>query len=392
VKIGDFAIKHKLTIDSVRHYIDLGLILPEKRGSHFFFGGECDEDIREVLSLKEYGFSLMEIRQMLNIKRLTNPAGYEKNLYYLQFFQTKLKDISDKISRLHKSEEKLKERLDKVSESKSDNKNFLGISLNVLKYLSCPYCRSALNLKSGNIVDNRVASGELSCNCGRKYSIEDGILISDRTQPMENPFGDNIDGFFFQYLQEIDREYIDHLVKDIRWLKNKFAKVRKPGQTFLDIGVGYGAFLRNIYPDLMGDSIYISVDHNISILRSLKKMLEEINPQKEIVLICCDMADIPLGDSTVDTLIDIGGSSSFNQNNEANLLAGIKPLLKGSSQLLGLYVISGPGRYDKNFQLPEIQSRQLDLGFEILDMRVSQPGGTKIPGHYICHQRNITWG
>jgi len=394
VKIGDFALKYNLTIDTVRHYIDKGLILPEKRGSFFSFTSESEEDIKEILSLKEYGFSLVEIRQMLNIKRLTNPVAYEKNQYYVQFFKTKLQEITENIIKLQRSEEKIKTQLVQVSENRPEEKQALGVSMDALKLLSCPDCRSALNLRSGNIADNRVVSGEFACGCGRKYLIEDGILVSDRTEPMENPFGDNIDGFFFKYLQEMDREYIDLLVKDIRWLKTKFIKVQKQkqSQTFLDIGVGYGAFLRNIYPNLREDSLYIAVDHNINILRSLKQMLEAIHPRKKIVLICCDMADIPLGDGTVDTLVDIGGSSSFNQIKEDNLLVGIKRLLKGNSQLLGLYLINGPGKQDKNFQLPEIQSQHLDMELENLDMRVSQAGGSRVPGHYVCHQRIALWG
>lgn len=37
MRIGKLAEKNKLSIDAIRHYIDLALLVPEKRGGHYFF-------------------------------------------------------------------------------------------------------------------------------------------------------------------------------------------------------------------------------------------------------------------------------------------------------------------------------------------------------------------
>ena len=36
MKIGKFGELNNISIDTIRHYMDLGLIIPEKKGGHYF--------------------------------------------------------------------------------------------------------------------------------------------------------------------------------------------------------------------------------------------------------------------------------------------------------------------------------------------------------------------
>ena len=41
MRIGKFAESNKISIDTIRHYMEFGLIIPEKKGSHYHFDGRA---------------------------------------------------------------------------------------------------------------------------------------------------------------------------------------------------------------------------------------------------------------------------------------------------------------------------------------------------------------
>ena len=67
MKIGKFGEVNNLSIDTIRHYMDLSLIIPEKRGT-LFFDEYCQTDLELILHYKDLGFSLNEIKELFFIK------------------------------------------------------------------------------------------------------------------------------------------------------------------------------------------------------------------------------------------------------------------------------------------------------------------------------------
>ncbi|HDR7607879.1 TPA: MerR family transcriptional regulator, partial [Bacillus mycoides] len=78
MKIGKFGEKNNLSIDAIRHYMDLGLIIPEKKGGHYFFDEYCQKDVELILEYKWLGFSLNEIKELFLYKSLAKSINYEK--------------------------------------------------------------------------------------------------------------------------------------------------------------------------------------------------------------------------------------------------------------------------------------------------------------------------
>ena len=87
MKIGQFAKRNKVSIDTIRHYMDLNLIFPEKNGSYYHFDQACQNDFDDLIHLKTLGFSLSEISKILIYKRIGNLTDVEKRDSFLSFFR-----------------------------------------------------------------------------------------------------------------------------------------------------------------------------------------------------------------------------------------------------------------------------------------------------------------
>ncbi|MDK2807355.1 MAG: hypothetical protein PWP24_84 [Clostridiales bacterium] len=96
MRIGSFVKKNHTTIDTIRHYIELGLLLPEKSGAVYDFDERCQDDLEEIFSFKEMGFSLQDIKFILYFKRLAKLTSYQEDDYFSQLFHNKQNELSKK--------------------------------------------------------------------------------------------------------------------------------------------------------------------------------------------------------------------------------------------------------------------------------------------------------
>lgn len=109
MKIGEFSRKNNISIETVRHYIDLELINPYKKGGQYDFDENSQRSLNKVLELKSYGFTLNEIKSILIYESLGKFTLEDSNLLK-NIFKLKEKEISKKIQQLLRMEEKLKNK------------------------------------------------------------------------------------------------------------------------------------------------------------------------------------------------------------------------------------------------------------------------------------------
>lgn len=62
MKIGKFGEVNNISIDTIRHYMDLSLIIPEKEDT--IFDEYCQTDLELIIYYKDLGFSLNEIKEL----------------------------------------------------------------------------------------------------------------------------------------------------------------------------------------------------------------------------------------------------------------------------------------------------------------------------------------
>ncbi|WP_040536878.1 MerR family transcriptional regulator [Schleiferilactobacillus shenzhenensis] len=64
MQLAEFVAMNQTTRDTVRHYIDLGLLTPQKQGKNYAFTAADTADFAEIVELKEMGFSLAAIQSI----------------------------------------------------------------------------------------------------------------------------------------------------------------------------------------------------------------------------------------------------------------------------------------------------------------------------------------
>jgi DNA-binding transcriptional MerR regulator/ubiquinone/menaquinone biosynthesis C-methylase UbiE len=380
MRIGKFGKMNKLSIDTIRHYMDLGLIMPVKQGGHYFFDERCQNDLELILEFKGMGFSLTEIKMIFHYKNLGKITDYEKNADYQSLFFDKYEKLENEIQNLLAIKDKLKQQLDHLSTKSNVSNSVIGIDFRVLKMLKCLNCDEQLTLQDGFISRNQITEGKLSCDCGVEYVIESGILrVGNPNQPnVDFPLENNIS----DYINETDPIYLENVNKGLHWSKRKLDQVDLHNKVILDLGSGVGFFLRNIYHQLPDDCLYIAVDHSLERHQYLKNSLERTGISKgKFLFICSDFLEIPIQDHSVDVVIDQTGTSNYSFEHEDFLLRDVDLLVKQEGYLLGSYLAFKnfsykskiETKYRDNFLVDKIKKNISELKYKMLEDHTSDP-------------------
>ncbi|PFO08043.1 methyltransferase [Bacillus sp. AFS076308] len=377
MRIGKFGKVNDLSIDTIRHYMDLGLIVPEKQGGHYFFDERCQMDLDLILELKKMGFRLNEMKMIFHYKNFAKLTDYGVDAYYQSIFLKKYEELDHEIKMLAEARDRLKQKVALLSTSSQETSCALGVDLTVLAMLRCVKCAGHLTLQDGVISRNQIIEGKLSCDCGEEYPIESGIVkVGKRVKPV-TPLVNSIP----EYIQETDPMYLENMNIGLHWLKRKLDQVNLTKKVILELGSGSGFFLRNIYQDLPEDCLYIAVEHNIERHLFLKNFLEKAGIKRKILFICADFLEIPLPSHMVDMVVDHTGTSNYSFEHEAFLLDEVDSLVKPDGYLLGSYLVFKnfshkskiEARNRDNFTINTIRKNISHLKYKAQDERISEP-------------------
>jgi DNA-binding transcriptional MerR regulator/SAM-dependent methyltransferase len=370
MRIGVFASHLHTTIDTIRHYMAMDLILPEKLGGQYDFDARCQVEYEDVQHFKKLGFTLAEIQQIVAFKRIGKLTEYEKSLYYRSLFSDKLTDLEHAIETYEASRNAVVQALNEL-EIPSDPAVSFGVPISALDRLASPVCGRPLILESGSVKWEQVMKGILKCEAGcASFQISEGILMAEdcfegEQTPLEDPF--EIEA----YIQKTDQSYLNTIYKGLSWVGHHVPLESFSGMTFVELGVGHGFFLRHFYEDLPKDAFYFAVDRDLNRLRWLKRRLERAGLGKKVILVACDFEHMPLKNGCADVLVDYSGSSNYAFEHEDFLLDRVAPLLNDKTILMASYItfekFSSKSKiepkYRHGFTLRFILERIKSLGF-----------------------------
>lgn len=377
MKIGKFGEVNNLSIDTIRHYMELNLIIPEKKGGHYFFDEYCQTDLELIIHYKDLGFSLNEIKELFFYKNLAKSMNYEKDTFYQSLFKLKYDKMEQEIELLEKKRDKLKGVLHDLLLTNETSNTIIGIDLSILHLLTCSKCRQKLILQDGIINNNQITEGKLICNCGEEYIITSGIITAGKSFKANERT--SLEDTISDYIHETDNAYLENMLKEGEWAKKKLIHLDLNNKLILDIGSGLGFFLRSIYEELPEDCLYIAVDRDFNKLLFLKDVLARKNPRRNILFICADFLNIPIQNRSVDIVIDHSGTSNYSFEHADFLLHELNPLFKSNCYLLSLFILFKnfslnsqiTNNFRANFTLSKIKKEIQNLQFQSIDESTS---------------------
>ncbi|MCF9035230.1 MerR family transcriptional regulator [Acinetobacter nectaris] len=96
MNIGQFSKKYKVSLDTLRFYEKINLLTPHRKPSGYR-DYQCvhEEQIKFILCLKEIGFSLREIQEVLTLA--AKPANQKCKDLSNKILQNKVKELNDSI-------------------------------------------------------------------------------------------------------------------------------------------------------------------------------------------------------------------------------------------------------------------------------------------------------
>lgn len=334
MRIGEFSKKTNSSIDTVRHYITLGLLVPTKDGKYFKFDDKCFSDLNRIKEMKEMDFTLQEIKNILLLSRFSKLSLGQEKQHYRSFFKNKMKSLIKHKEKLEDKITRLDEKIKTLDVEFQQDPIRLGVDLSFLQNLYCPSCQKILKLDQADIQENMIINGEMSCSCGYKIEVKEGIIIDKESMKVTQEADEK---YVIRYVDETDSHFLDNLYAAMEWCSRTIQLDQS--KIMLELGVGNGIFLSHIYNDLPDDLTYIAVDYDFNKLKYLKKVFERSGVKKKVIFICSDYVGMPIKHHSVDYVVDFFGMSNYSFRNNEVLHREVENYYNEHCTILGSYML-----------------------------------------------------
>jgi DNA-binding transcriptional MerR regulator len=389
VKIGQFSKKFKISIDTIRHYIDLGLIVPIKNGRTYIFNEQCEKDLLLTIKLKNWGFRLKDIKQYLHIQRIGSASKMDDITYLVNQLNTRVSELDKEIAILSQQRVAVLSEIDYLQDMVFTTNQNKGIPFDILNVIKCKKCLSVFKIiPSYERYNNEIVKGDLECSCGNVLKIENGMVIGKNYfKNRYVPFQVNSDNFYKDYVMSTNPIFLDQIYKSIEWIStilhdtNCMSHKRHDSKTIMELGVGSGLFLKKYYNKIGKDDIYIAVDHDIKRIKLVKDLIDKKNSGKRTLFVVSDFEEIPIAYESIDIIIDFYSSASYSIESKKPLVSIAKDYLSKDGLYIGVYATYKQLKSfgieavtDKNaFILHHVKKRIEEAGLRIIDDNLSEP-------------------
>lgn len=303
MRIGTFAQRNGISQDTVRYYLERGLLVARKKGMQYFFTKEDEQDLRNILDWKKLEFSLTSILELLTLRRLSGEHSDSYQNYYRSFLEKKQQEVAAARETLDVLARTVEERLDQLKQTEEAEKPVLGIPLTSLELLSCPQCGLSLRLGEGYFQDHMVMEADIACPCGYRAKIRHGVFIEEASlRPKllnEGPMPTKE-----EYIKSTTPGYINYLYQTMAALVS-YLKEERP-HYILEISNCSGFILMQYIDHLPAETVFLVVDHDLDRLMRLKRNLEAYHDHKRFLFLAADYHRLPLAKGSIDAMVDFG--------------------------------------------------------------------------------------
>ncbi|MED4582637.1 MerR family transcriptional regulator [Brevibacillus choshinensis] len=333
MKIGTFAKLFHVTTDTVRYYIELGLLIPDKKNIHYQMNQLCLDDMAFITELKKFHFSLQEIHHVLSYRRVTNFSDHEDIDYYNNL-------LIDKKNQLIKEKDDISNAILSIenavqsSSPSSKEENFTGIPFSFVHLFYCPKCHVPLEMKNVTIKEVYIHTGSLTCNCGYHAAIEEGIIITSNlyeTSPYPSYFYDK------ETIQELNPSMINLFEKSNLWLQKVLQNADLKNKLIVETNVDAVVSLPKYIDLLETSAYYVFSGYSLAMLKKLKKRIERMNSKLNVLYILNSDLNLPLKPHCIDVFVDSFTANDFSLLNPQFPIHVLNNYFHSSSTIVGGY-------------------------------------------------------
>lgn len=331
MRIGEFSKRNHITQDAIRHYIDLGLLVVDKQGSHYHFTEENNSELQDIMMLKELDFSLTEIQSILCFNRLEGHRSNDFRSFLLSLLERNRERVNEKLQKFVEVEKILKRKIEELNIEEYDKSKAMGFPLSSLSILRCPACRKLLQISGGSIEHHMLLQAEVFCDCGYQAVVEDGIFIDRRAvkkriMPTKKEFVESASPQYINLLYNGTTTLIDHVQAHAG-----------SSDYMLELDSCVGRFLIQYIEHLREGTTYILLSTDLDRLTALKHNLEREYSDKHFIFLCCDLTQLPLAHGSIDQIVSQGMMPRSEQTGNQFLPALVSPLLKPHGLFTGAF-------------------------------------------------------
>ncbi|MGD8189637.1 MerR family transcriptional regulator [Brevibacillus ginsengisoli] len=333
MKIGAFAKLFHVTTDTVRFYIEQGLLIPDKKQTQYQMNQLCHDDMVFITELKKFQFSLQEIKQILAYRRVTNFSDHEDIDYYNNL-------LIDKKNKLNKEKEHISKAIQLIEKAVQTSlpltkeENFTGIPLSFVHLLYCPKCHIPLEIKDVMIKEVYIQTGGLICDCGYEASIEEGIIITANlyeTSPYPSYFYDK------ETIKEINPSMINIFEKGNLWFKKILQTIDLKNKLIVETNVDAVVSLPKYIDVLDTSAYYVFSGYSLAMLKKIKKRIEHKNKNLNVLYILNSDLNLPLKPQSIDVWMDSFTTNDFSLLNPEFPIHVLKNHFHSGSTIIGGY-------------------------------------------------------
>lgn len=346
-----------LSKDTLRYYMSLGLLMPERNGAQFDFTDADEEDIQEILHLKRMGFDLREILALLSERRISNGIEPAYIDYMLVQLEAHRRDILAQQARLAESVSLIDEEIRAYQKKKDVLSEPSGIPLHALQYLACPHCYKALQIENASFSGRHLHSGTLLCSCGYHASIVDGVILTGNLYTEEDDHPDLTRGLYHGLCQDFFRLYCKGANTCVDTLKAHGFE----NKVVLESNINGYFLLYQELKTLPTSNLYIIADKYPEMIYLYKGLIERINPALDVLYIADAGLEYPLRRGCIDIGLDFFAENEYLFYHEEPYIEHILPYLSDKAFNVGVFMGFPPHyrsrtKYEKKY--PRISSLQ----------------------------------
>ncbi|ATW25075.1 MerR family transcriptional regulator [Candidatus Formimonas warabiya] len=361
MKISEFSQHFHLAPETIRYYINKGLLVPVTKNDRYNFREQDIEDMELLLRLKSFRFSITDIHKILSLKRLSNLDSSEELNDYINILKAQKKVLLGEKAQLQKLINDLQQEISTSSGKHTGAiKRKSGVPLTFLPYLSCPHCQGQLSISNCNIERDQIISGGLNCACGFKATIQNGIIIG---QPGKISVYDGPDVERNSY-RMMSPSLITLMQKAYHWMLERLNKCNTKGKLVLENFVNNYCFCYSNFESMDKDAYYIITDKYPEIVAVYKSLIDKLNLDLQVLYIAAGSHLLPLKNNCIDIYIDLDASNEYAIFHNGYAVDALTRYFHQDTYAIGAFFFfkpGGPSAQELLRQYPETWEKSFDI-------------------------------